>query len=256
MENIEIIINNVLNNIKGLSSEHIYNLKIGLQSELYNYDIKIKETELTIINNNSNDKILKQFIISKRIEGCKDTSLKRYYSDINKFLLNFDKSIKEISSNDIKFYLANYQLKREVSKVTLQNTLMSLSSFFNWSEDNNYILKSPCRKLKSIKQDFKIKPNFTDEEIEKIRNNCNVRNRAIIEFLLSSGCRVGEISLLNKEDINFNNNSCVVCGKGHKERTIFFSNVTKYYLKKYLNSRKDNQNGLLCLKDFHIISCL
>lgn len=155
------------------------------------------------------------------------------------------KRIQEIETNDLREYLTNYQQEKKSSRVTIDNIRRILSSFFSWLEDEDYILKSPVRRIHKVKAASTVKETYTDEALENMRDNCdNIRDLALIDMLASTGMRVGELVLLNREDINFAERECVVFGKGDKERIVYFDARTKIHLRNYLNSRVDSNNAL------------
>lgn len=155
------------------------------------------------------------------------------------------KGIKYIVTDDIRCYLTEYQAKKKSSKVTVDNIRRILSSFFSWLEDEDYILKSPVRRIHKVKTGTNIKETYSDEALELMRDNCTeLRDLAMIDMFASTGMRVGEMVLLNREDIDFNERECVVFGKGDKERIVYFDARTKIHLQNYLNSRKDDNPAL------------
>ena len=156
-----------------------------------------------------------------------------------------NKDIRHIVTDDIRGYLTEYQKKKKSSKVTIDNIRRILSSFFSWLEDEDYILKSPVRRIHKIKTGMIIKETFSDEALELMRDNCiELRDLAIIDMLASTGMRVGEMVLLNRNDINFNERECIVFGKGSKERVVYFDARTKIHLQNYLESRSDDNEAL------------
>lgn len=193
----------------------------------------------------TNEEILNDFISAKRIEGCSDKSLKYYEKTITLALNSVGKGLKHITTDDLRSYLTKYQEEKKPSKVTLDNIRRILSSFFSWLEDEDYIIKSPVRRIHKVKTSKTIKETYTDENLELMRDNCiELRDLAMIDMLASTGMRVGEIVLLNREDINFNERECVVVGKGDKERMVYFDARTKLHLQNYLDSRKDDNPAL------------
>ena len=192
-----------------------------------------------------NKGLLNVFIAAKRIEGCSEKSLKYYDSTIRLMFTTADKPIREITTDDLRVYLANYQNKRNSSKVTIDNIRRIFSSFFGWLEDEDYVLKSPVRRIRKIKTEKTIKETFTDEGLELLRDSCEeIRDLAMIDLLASTGMRVGELVLLNSEDINFHERECVVFGKGSSERVVYFDARTKVHLQNYLYSRSDSNPAL------------
>lgn len=212
-----------------------------LQHTLVNYEViedtgKAKESEQDFVE---------LFLSAKRIEGCSDKSLKYYKSTIIAMLISLDKNVKYIVTDDIRGYLTEYQQKNGLSKVTIDNIRRILSSFFSWLEDEDYILKNPVRRIHKVKTGTNIKETYSDEALELMRDNCTeLRDLAMIDMLASTGMRVGEMVLLNRNDIDFNERECIVFGKGSKERVVYFDARTKIHLQNYLNSRKDNNEAL------------
>ena len=185
------------------------------------------------------------FINAKRIEGCSEKTLSYYRQTIVSMLSGIDKEPQEIVTEDLRKYLTEYQTSRKSSKVTIDNIRRILSSYFSWLEDEDYIVKSPVRRIHKVKTAKIIKETYTDEALEIMRDNCcNVRDLAMVDLLASSGMRVGEMVTLNRDDINFNERECVVFGKGSKERIVYFDARTKIHLHNYLESRTDTCSAL------------
>lgn len=224
-----------------LSNSQTEKLQMVLEHSLFGYDISKDSNQIQEVKEDYVD----LFLSAKRIEGCSEKSIKYYGSTINSMIEEIGKSVKYIKTDDIRSYLSNYQEKNKSSKVTIDNIRRILSSFFSWLEDEDYILKSPARRIHKIKTVANIKETYSDESLEIMRDNCsNIRDLAIIDLLASTGMRVGEMVLLNREDINFNERECVVLGKGNKERIVYFDARTKIHLQNYLNSRKDENPAL------------
>lgn len=193
----------------------------------------------------SSKDFLELFLSAKKIEGCSDKSLKYYRSTIETMRISLSKSEADITTNDLRQYLTSYQATHSSSQVTIDNIRRILSSFFSWLEDEDYILKSPVRRIHKIKSSSTIKETYTDESLEIMRDNVdNPRDLALIDILASTGMRVGELVLLNISDINFTERECVVLGKGNKERIVYFDARTKIHLQNYLESRNDDNNAL------------
>ncbi len=192
----------------------------------------------------NNEELIDKFISAKRIEGCSEKTLSYYKNTIEKVLDYIKKDIVHITTDDLRGYFADYQ-GTGISKVTVDNVRRNLSSFFSWLEEEDYILKSPIRRIHKVKITKTVKETFSDEELQKIRDNCNeVRDLAMVDLMASSGLRVGELVLLNRSDIDFQEREAIVLGKGDKERVIYFDARTKIHLKEYLDSRKDNEDAL------------
>jgi site-specific recombinase XerD len=196
-------------------------------------------------DNVENNELHNVFIAAKRIEGCSEKSLKYYSSTIQKMLTAIGKPLREINTDDLRGYLANYQKEHSSSKVTIDNMRRIFSSFFGWLEDEDYILKSPMRRIRKIKTEKTIKDTFSDEGLELLRDACEeVRDLAMIDLLTSTGMRVGELVQLNRVDINFHERECVVFGKGSSERVVYFDARTKIHLQNYLDGRGDDNPAL------------
>ena len=224
-----------------LNNAQTEKLQEVLQQSLSHYKV--------VENNNaqelSEQNLVELFLSAKRIEGCSEKSLKYYESTILALLDAVGKGVKYIVTEDIRTYLTDYQARKQSSKVTIDNIRRILSSFFSWLEDEDYILKSPVRRIHKVKTGTNIKETYSDEALELMRDNCTeLRDLAIIDMLASTGMRVGEMVLLNREDIDFNERECVVFGKGDKERIVYFDARTKIHLQNYLNSRDDDNPAL------------
>ena len=195
--------------------------------------------------NISNYEYLKMFLEAKQIEGCSERTIKYYKVTIEHLLKNVQNPIRKITTERMREYLVDYQKINNCGKTTVDNIRRNISSFFSWLEEEDYILKSPMRRIHKIKTKKAVKNVITDEEIEKIRDNCkNLRDTAMIDLLYSMGIRVGELVKLNIEDINFSERECIVFGKGDKERKVYFDAKSKIHLKNYIDSRKDNNPAL------------
>lgn len=210
------------------------------------WDVVIsKEDKRPIQSFCSNDDILANFLEAKHLEGCSGKTLKYYKGAIHKMMSVINKSVLAISTDDLRKYLTDYQKLNGCSKVNLDNIRRILSSFFMWLENENYILKSPVRRIHKIRTTKPVKETIGDESMEIMRDNAiNARDLAIIDMLASTGMRVGELCRLNRSDINFEKQECVVLGKGDKERVVYFDARAKVHLKNYLNERKDDNPAL------------
>lgn len=198
----------------------------------------------------SNLEYLHLFLDAKRIEGCSDRTIQYYRTTIEKLLSCVKAPIRKITTEEIRHYLVDYQQINNCSKVTVDNVRRNISSFFSWLEEEDYLLKSPMRRIHKIKTKQPVKETISDEAIEQLRDNCNcMRDLAIIDLLYSTGIRVGELVNLNISDINFDARECVVFGKGDKERKVYFDAKAKIHLQDYLNSRIDNNQALFVTLD-------
>lgn len=226
--------------ITSLDLEQIEKLKAVLAVTLSSVDVIEANTE-----RKDDIDLVEAFLLAKQIEGCSIKSIEYYRSTINLMLNTVARIPSQITTDDLREYLVKYQTERNSSKVTIDNIRRILSSFFSWLEDEDYIVKSPVRRIHKIKTDKTIKDTYSDESLEKLRDGCNeLRDLAIIDLLASTGMRIGELVRLNKEDINFMERECVVFGKGNKERTVYFDARTKIHLQNYISSRTDNDKAL------------
>lgn len=227
-----------------LGQEHTDIVDRVLIRLLNKYEIVEKATEL-VIYGDTNERIRKQYIASMRLEGKSERTLEQYNRAILKLMDFVNKPFAEMRTNDIRFYLANYQATRKITKRTLDNERRFLSAFFSWMTIEEIIAKNPMLRIKKVKQDKKIKKPFTDVEVERLRLNCkDKREKALIEFMLSTGCRVSEISNVNLKDVDFVTGECTVFGKGNEERTVYISNKSMFYIKDYIESRMSKGEAL------------
>lgn len=241
------MINNLINEIEQamvatLTSDQLSQLRTVLEYTFRNISV----TEKEVLNKESNNKTLvSSFIAAKQVEGCSSKSTTYYKSTIDNALSKIDKEVVHITTDDLRAYLNNYQTTSGASKVTVDNIRRILSSFFSWLEEENYIVKSPVRRIHKVKVGKTVKETYTDEALEQMRDHCgSIRDLAIIDLLASTGMRVGELVRLNRNDIDYQNRECVVTGKGDKQRKVYFDARTKIHLQNYVNSREDDNEAL------------
>ena len=241
----ETIIQAVLDGMRAVLTENQLELLTDVtRKALSECEITPKATEEEQ-RNKENAELLGAFISSKKVEGCSDKTIHYYKSSIEKLIATVKKNVCDIGTNDIRCYLADQQEQRGLSKVTIDNLRRIYSSFFSWLEDEDYITKSPVRRIHKVRTDALVKEVLTDENIEVLRDSCQeLRDIAMIDLLLSTGMRVGELVKINREDIDFQERQCVVFGKGNKEREVYFNARTKIHLKKYLEQRTDTNPAL------------
>lgn len=225
-------------------------LSIAQMKKLQEVIIKtFAENEVTKIDI-SNDEFLKMFLAAKRIEGCSDRTINYYEATVAHLLSQIEVNVRKITTEEIREYLSDYQKRNNCSNVTIDNIRRNISSFFSWLEEEDYILKSPMRRIHKIRTKTVVKNVISDEEIEKLRDNCGEkRDLAIIDLLYSTGIRVGELVNLNIDDIDFEGRECVVYGKGDKERRVYFDAKAKIHLKEYIESRTDRNKALFVTLD-------
>ena len=241
----EDILNDIVSEIKDvLSDKQMMQVSSSIKDVLAKYEIN-KKTSNEERREKENTELLETFLSAKKIEGCSDKTIHYYQSSIVKLLKGLSKCIKEICTNDIRRYLAEIQEKNNLSKVTIDNLRRIFSSFFSWLEDEDYIAKSPVRRIHKVRTDTLVKEVLSDENIETLRDSCNEsRDLAMIDLLLSTGVRVGELVKMNRADIDFQERQCKVFGKGNKEREVYFNARTKIHLQRYLESRTDDNPAL------------
>ena len=227
-----------------LDNAQAQQLKQALELVLCNYKIEEVDKSPDIVKG-ENEALLGKFVTAKRLEGCSEKTLKYYKTTIETALASLEKDICHIVTEDLRSYLTEYQEKNQASRVTIDNIRRILSSFFSWLEDEDYIIKSPVRRIHKVKAASNIKTTYSDEDLEKMRDSCKEkRDLAMIDLLASTGMRVGEMVLLNRDDINFADRECVVFGKGDKERVVYFDARAKLHMQDYLNSRTDDNPAL------------
>lgn len=215
-----------------------------LEHCFFNLDIVALDSQA--LNHGKDNVTLKEeFLSAKQIEGCSERSVSYYSSTLDNLIKTLEKPFNQMETEDLRVYLSDYQKRNDASKQTIDNIRRILSSFFTWLEDEDYILKSPVRRIHKIKTTKQVKETYSDEALERLRDNCKcIRDLAIIDILSSTGMRVGELVKLNRVDVDFANRECVVLGKCSKERIVYFDARTKLHLQNYLNSRKDENEAL------------
>ena len=241
----EQVIRNILHGMIGV----IDSSQTEILRDILNKEFKrifITEQGETLSDNTvENEYFLSHFISAKRVEGCSIKTLDYYTVTISKMLCKIEKWVKDITTDDLRNYLAKYQQDNGSSKVTIDNIRRIFSTFFSWLEDEDYIVKSPVRRINKVKTAKIIKEVFTDENLEVLRDTCgNIRNLALVEVLSSTGIRVGELVNLNRDDVNFTERSFVVLGKGESEREVYFDARAKLHIIEYLKSRHDDNPAL------------
>lgn len=223
-----------------LNNAQLKMLQSVLEHAFYGVSVTNEGSTATISENS-----VAAFVAAKRIEGCSEKTLAYYQNTIQAMISGIGKAAQQITTEDLRAYLTEYQNEHKISRVTIDNIRRILSSFFSWLEDEDYIVKSPVRRIHKVKTAKIIKDTYTDEALELMRDNApSLRDLAIIDLLASSGMRVGELVTLNRDDINFAERECVVFGKGDKERLVYFDARTKIHLQNYLGDRSDENSAL------------
>lgn len=237
------LINDILHDMSEvLSAKELYALQIVLQKKL--------NTQNNQTYPYTNIEYMDMFISAKRIEGCSERTLAYYKATIEHMLSVIVTPLRRVQTDDLRAYLAEYQLRNNCSKTTIDNIRRNLSSFFSWLEAEDYIIKSPIRRIHKIRIGSKVKETLSEECIEKLRDSClHIRDLAMIDLLYSTGIRVGELVNLNIGDINFEERECIVYGKGNKQRKVYFDAKSKVHLKQYLEQRIDYNEALFVTLD-------
>ena len=231
----------------------IYNIlndmsdKLNISQMKYLQEILLKRLNENeeVVENIGNQNYLEIFLAARHIEGCSERTISYYRSTIENLIITVQLPLRMMTTEIIREYLTEYQARRDCGKVTLDNIRRNLSSFFSWLEEEDYVVKSPIRRIHKVKTGTTIKGIISDENIEIMRDGCEEkRDLALIDLLFSTGMRVGELVNLDISDINFEERECIVYGKGDKERRVYFDARTKLHIKKYLEERNDNNKAL------------
>ena len=239
---IENLINDIEQAMLGvLNNEQMSQLRKVLDYTFRDINVSSKNNEEC----SGNSELIDIFLSAKRVEGCSDKSMHYYRSTLNNAIRKIGKNIRHITTDDLRSYLNDYQLTSGATKVTVDNIRRILSSFFSWLEDEDYIVKSPVRRIHKVKVGKTVKETYSDEALEQMRDHCEgIRDLALIDLLASTGMRVGELVKLNRNDIDFENRECIVTGKGDKQRRVYFDARAKIHLQRYLAERIDDNPAL------------
>lgn len=233
---------NQINNILGDMSEVLDIVQMKKLQEVLIARLSIIHTEP---EKNDNISYLEMFLTAKRIEGCSERTIEYYRSTIKTMLDKVEFPVRKMTTEILREYLSKYQGLNNCGKVTIDNIRRNLSSFFSWLEEEDYILKNPIRRIHKVKTRKVVKEVISDENLEQLRDGCcEKRDRAIIDILISTGIRVGELVNLNITDLDFEERECVVYGKGDKERKVYFDARTKLHIQNYLEERTDSNSAL------------
>ena len=235
----ETVINSVLAEMQPiLKASQLKRLKVVLK---HAFEAKQYET---------NETLLQAFLTAKGVEGCSPKTLQYYEDTLARVLATIDKPIAAIESDDLRQYLNDYEITRHTRKVIIDNIRRIMSSFFSWLEDEDYIVKSPVRRIHRVKTAQVAKETLTDEELETLRDACkNKRDLALVDLLASTGMRIGELVRLDVADVNMQERECIVTGKGNKQRPVYFDARAKLHLTEYLETRADSDLALFVSLD-------
>lgn len=231
--------------LPNLDNAQMKQLSFVLDRVLAEYDIQPRNPENEVTLGPSNPELMETFLSAKRLEGCSENTLRYYKAVLSRMVNTTNKHVTHMRTEDLRQYLSDYELHSRCSKANIDNIRRILSSFFSWLEDEDYILKSPIRRIKKIRSTRTVKDTYSDESLEKMRDGAKtLRDLAIIDLLASTGMRVGELVKLDVADVDFERRECVVLGKGNKERPVYFDARTKIHLRNYIASRTDSSPAL------------
>lgn len=233
------IMKEVMDLVPGIDQRQLF-ARISGTVSLY----EVKELENFSYHPDIEDKI-ELYLAAKKLEGLSPKTIKDYRLKLGTFAKHINKLVGDISTNDIRMYLGLYHDKNMAS--TIDSKLSTLKSFFSWLQEEEMIVKDPAKKIKPVKGNSRLRTALTVEELELMREACeSLRERALVEFLYATGCRLDEVHKLDKDDVNWNSLTATVIGKGDKERRVYVSPKTKIHMNKYFLNRKDNEDCLFC----------
>lgn len=226
---------------------------ISQQMSLFLNGVQLKQLQTVLrlnlidsgISEEPDEDLLELFLTAKEVEGCSPRTIAYYESTISKMRRTISKAYTQLTTDDLRKYLSDYERTNGSSKITIDNIRRIFSSFFSWLEDEDYIVKSPARRIHHVKAPQMVKEVLTDEDLESLRDGCECeRDLAIVDMFASTGMRVGELVRLDRDDLNLQERECVVLGKGNKQRPVYFDARTKLHLQNYLASRTDSNPAL------------
>lgn len=231
----------------GLTAEQLQRLSNALTVKLHGYRLVEECTQVVPADQEAQwQRVLRLWLATKRLENCSTGTLENYQRCIAMLMQGIGKQLRDITTNDLRYYLALYQERRGIGLAYLETLRHYISSFFTWCQDEGYILHNPARRLARVKVPKKIKQPYTAEEREIMRCHATrERDLAIMEVLYSTAARVGEIVALNRSDVSFKGKDIIIYGqKGKAERVVYLTDTAAYHLKKYLDSRADDSPAL------------
>ena len=239
----EQLINNIVLKLTDyVNREDLFHVKNIIASEVHEFIESQEDNTDIVVYDRSNEFLMRQFLATKSLEGRTEKTLNRYKFFIIK-LMDFypNKSFEKMTTNDLRYFLSVYKERGNNSDTSMDGIRRIYCSFFNWLSDEEYIAKSPAKKLSMIKHDTKKESPYTEGEIESMMINAdNIRDKAIIEFLYSTACRVSELCAVNLSDIDYNKKTVLLHGKGKKDRIVPLTDKAIFYITKYMEYRISN----------------
>lgn len=246
--NLDEVVTNIMYGLTNVIAEQtrLNDAKAVLYMALHNMQIYREETGLSTQVDNTSEWV-RLFLASMLVRGCTEKTVETYKQEYKQFFSVLNKSLNEITTGDIRGYLAHCKLVRHNTDQTINNKTRMLRGLFKWLTEEEYITKNPMLKIKDNKVEHRVKEVFTDEQITIVKDVAkehSLRDIAIVDFLHRTGVRISEMMALNRDDIDMHGRQCVVYGKGRKERQVYFNGETAVHLKEYLESRTDDNPAL------------
>lgn len=248
VETAEILINNVVRHMESeLEVKQLQRLKIILTMDLSKFQIEEAKNEVIIYDETSDIAAYKQYFVSLKLRGLANGTIELAMRTVDRFNRYMRKPFKEVTTNDIRLYIASRDMEHHVSKATLNRERGAICRFYNWLFEEEYIPKNPAARVESIKVEKRLKKAFTPIEVELMRLACKKpKEKAVFELLLSTGCRVTELTLLSMEHYDQQSGSITVIGKGNKERRVFVNAKAKVAIDNYLKIKPHSMGPIIC----------
>ena len=209
-----------------------------------NYDIAEKTTALAVLDD-ERLKLVRYYLAAKKTEGLSDNSIALYGRTLKIFFEQVEKVTQDITTNDVRLFLAQYKQQRKVSDRALDKYRQVICGFFTWCQNEEYIVKNPCKNIHSMRYEVEPRRALTRLQLERVRRSCKTkRDLAIVDVLYSTGCRVNELVNMRLSDVDFMNNSIEIVGKGRKHNTVYLNEAARISLDEYLQDRKGSDDHL------------
>lgn len=248
MEPAEKFINNVVRHMETeLTVWQLQKLKIVLTMDVSKFRIEESKNEVVIYDESSDLAAYKQYFVSMKLRGLADGTINLAMRTVDRFNRYMRKPFKEVTTNDIRLYIASRDMEHHLSKATLNRERGAICRFYSWLFEEEYIPKNPAKRVEAIKVEKRLKKAFTPIEVELMRNACiKPKEKAVFELLLSTGCRVTELTMLSMENYDQQSGSITVIGKGNKERRVFVNARAKVAIDNYLKVKPHFTGPIIC----------